>query len=129
MTNSLMKDRLRVIAKHLRRQGTVAENLLRNHLRAKQINGLRFRRQEPVGQYIVDFLCYEVRMVIEVDGGQHAERKEFDKERDDWLASRGFRVLRFWDNEVLTNIEGVLEKIRDEITPSPRPSRQGRGSE
>jgi very-short-patch-repair endonuclease len=87
------------------------------------MNGLRFRRQEPVGQYIVDFLCYEVRMVIEVDGGQHAEQKQIDKERDNWLASQDFRVLRFWDNEVLTNVEGVLEKIRDHVTPSPSPSR------
>jgi adenine-specific DNA-methyltransferase len=68
-------------------------------------------------------------MVIEVDGGQHAERKLFDKERDDWFVSQGFRVLRFWDNEVLTNIDGVLEKITDQIPPSPGPSHQGRGNE
>lgn len=124
-----MTDRLGAIAKHLRRRGTEAEKLLWNHLRAKQLHCLRFRRQEPIGRYIVDFLCYEVRMVIEVDGGQHAERKLFDKERDDWFVSQGFRVLRFWDNDVLTNIEGVLEKIREQITPSPSPSRQGRGRE
>jgi very-short-patch-repair endonuclease len=99
-----------------------------NRLRAKQIDGLRFRRQEPIDRYIVDFLCYEVRMVIEVDGGQHVEQKKVGKERDDWLASQGFKVLRFWDNDVLTNVEGVLEKIKDQVTPSPSPSRQGRGS-
>ena len=114
-----MTDQLRAIAKRLRKRQTDAENLLWNRLRAKQINGLRFRRQEPVGQYIDDFLNYEVRMVIEVDGGQHAEQKKVDKERDDWLASQGFKVLRFWDNDVLTNVEGVLEKIKDQVTPSP----------
>jgi len=87
-----MTARLRAIAKRLRRQGTGAENLLWNHLRAKQINGLRFRRQEPVGQYIVDFLSYEIRMVIEVDGGQHTDQKQVDKERDNWLASKGLIV-------------------------------------
>jgi very-short-patch-repair endonuclease len=121
-------DRLRAIAKHLRKRQTDAEGLLWNRLRAKQIDGLRFRRQEPIDRYIVDFLCYEVRMVIEVDGGQHVEQKKVDKERDDWLASQGFKVLRFWDNDVLTNVEGVLEKIKDQVTPSPSPSRQGRGS-
>jgi very-short-patch-repair endonuclease len=122
-----MKKPLRSIAKHLRKRGTDAEKLLWNRLRAKQMNGLRFRRQEPVGQYIADFLCYEVRMVIEMDGGQHAERKLFDKERDDRIVSQGFRVLRFWDNEVLTNIGGVLERIREQISPSPSPSPGGRG--
>jgi very-short-patch-repair endonuclease len=97
-------------------------------LRAKQINGLRFRRQEPIGQYIVDFLSYEVRMVIEVDGGQHARAKARDNERDEWLTHQGFRVLRFWDNEVLNNIEGVVETIRKATSPSPSPSRQGRGN-
>jgi very-short-patch-repair endonuclease len=97
-------------------------------LRAKQINGLRFRRQEPVGQYIVDFLNYEVRMVIEVDGGQHAGTNARDNKRDAWLTDQGFRVLRFWDNEVLNNIEGVAETIRKAASPSPSPSRPGRGS-
>ncbi len=123
-----MTDQLRAIAKRLRKRQTDAENLLWNRLRAKQMNGLRFRRQEPVGQYIVDFLNYEVRMVIEVDGGQHAGTKARDNKRDAWLTDQGFRVLRFWDNEVLNNIEGVVETIRKAISPSPSPSRQGRGS-
>jgi very-short-patch-repair endonuclease len=124
-----MTHPLRSVAKHLRKQGTDAERLLWNRLRARQIHGLRFRRQEPIGQYIADFLCYEVKMVIEVDGGQHAGQKQYDEKRDHWMASQGFRVLRFWDHEVLTNINGVLEKIMVQILPSPSPSRQGRGNE
>jgi very-short-patch-repair endonuclease len=114
-----MTHPLRSIAKHLRKQGTDAERLLWNRLRARQIQGLRFRRQEPVGQYIVDFLSYEVRTVIEVDGGQHAGAKERDIERDKWLTNQGFNALRFWDNEVLTNIEGGLEVIRKTASCSP----------
>ncbi len=124
-----MTHPLRSVAKHLRKQGTDAERLLWNRLRARQIHGLRFRRQEPIGQYIADFLCYEVKMVIEVDGGQHAGQKQYDEKRDHWMASQGFRVLRFWDHEVLTNINGVLEKIMVQIPPSPSPSHQGRGNE
>ena len=122
-----MTNRTTAIAKNLRRRSTEAEKLLWNHLRAKQMHGLRFRRQEPIGRYIVDFLCYEVRMVIEVDGGQHCAAKARDNERDDWLKNQGFNVLRFWDNAVLTNIEGVLEVIRKITSPSPNPSHQGRG--
>ena len=123
-----MTDRLGAIAKHLRRQGTEGEKLLWNHMRTKQVHGLKFRRQEPIGKYIVDFVCYKRNLVIELDGGQHAEQKQRDNERDNWLASQGFNVLRFWDNEVLTNIEGVLEVIRKITSPSPNPSRQGRGN-
>jgi very-short-patch-repair endonuclease len=68
-------------------------------------------------------------MIIEVDGGQHAEQKQYDEKRDHGMSSQGFRVLRFWDHEVLTNINGVLEKITVQISPSPRPSRQGRGND
>jgi very-short-patch-repair endonuclease len=76
----------------------------------------------------VDFASFEARVVIEVDGGQHAVEKEKDEERDTWLRSHGFKVLRFWNHEVLENTDGVMETIRRELTtPSPNPSRQGRG--
>jgi len=82
-------------------------------LKGKNLEGIKFRRQEPIGDYIVDFVAFENRLVIEVDGGQHAdEEKDKDTRRDAWLRSQGFRVLRFWNNEVLQNLEGVLETIR-----------------
>ena len=82
-------------------------------MKGKNLEGIKFRRQEPIGDYIVDFVAFEKRLVIEVDGGQHAEdEKDSDMRRDAWLRSQGFRVLRFWNNEVLQNLEGVLETIR-----------------
>jgi very-short-patch-repair endonuclease len=101
-----------VIAKVLRRNLTDTEKAIWKHLRAKQMEGYKFRRQEPIGSYIVDFVCHEKRIVIEVDGGQHSIERQRDHERDQWLKEQGYEVLRFWNNEVLTNIEGVLEVIR-----------------
>jgi len=99
------------IAKTLRKRSTDTERFLWRYLRIKQIDGLKFRRQEPIGNYIADFVCFESKMVVEVDGGQHTA-SEKDTERDAWLQSQGFKVLRFWNHDVLTNIEGVLEVIR-----------------
>ena len=106
------------IAKKLRRSLTEAERLLWCYLRNRQL-GVKFRRQEPIGRYIVDFVSYEVGLVIELDGGQHVESRELDLERDRELGRLGFRVLRFWNNEVMTNIEGVLEVIRREVDNPP----------
>jgi len=100
------------IAKKLRKSLTEAERLLWSYLRNRQL-GVKFRRQEPIGRYIVDFVCFEKRLVVEVDGGQHGG--SYDDERDRWLNMQGFRVLRFWNNEVLKNIEGVLEVIGKEL--------------
>ena len=98
---------------------TDAERKLWRVLRDRQIAGAKFRRQVPIGSYIADFLCYEARLVIEVDGGQHAESAS-DKVRDGWLQANGFRVLRFWNNEVLSSLEGVLASISAELsTPCP----------
>ena len=107
-----MSNNITSIAKALRKRLTDTERLLWRHLRAKQLEGLKFRRQEPIGRYIVDFVCHEKRIVIEVDGGQHTIEKNKDAERDKWLNEQGYKVLRFWNNEVLTNIEGVLQTIR-----------------
>jgi very-short-patch-repair endonuclease len=116
------------IAKDLRRRSTEAEKALWRNLRNRQLCGFKFRRQQLLGPYIVDFACLEARLVIEVDGGQHAVDKEKDVERDTWLRGQGFQVLRFWNNEVLGNTDGVLETIRQRLTtPSPNPSHQGRG--
>jgi very-short-patch-repair endonuclease len=117
-------------ARHLRKRLTDAERMLWNRLRAKQIEGVKFRRQEPIDNYVVDFVCFEKRLIIELDGGQHAADKKKDIRRDKYLEENGFRVLRFWNSEVFTNIDGVLEMIRINCarTPSPHPSRRGRGN-
>jgi very-short-patch-repair endonuclease len=80
-------------------------------LRKKQLSSLRFRRQVPIGPFIVDFICFEKRLVIEVDGGQHGENKEYDEKRTIRLEDQGFRVIRFWNNEVMNNINGVATFI------------------
>lgn len=102
--------------------------MLWRQLRLWQIDGYKFRRQQPLGHYIVDFVCLEKRLVVEVDGGQHAEQQmKYDSERDAWLAAQGFSVLRFWNDEVLKNIDGVKEIILNKLqsTPFLNPSPQG----
>ena len=98
-------------ARALRSNPTHVERQLWWRLRYRQIEGYKFRRQRPIGPYIVDFVCLEMKLIIEVDGGQHSDRKVYDEARDRWLTSQGYRVLRFWNNEVLTNIDGVIESI------------------
>ena len=107
-----MRSELTNMARNLRKRSTDAENLLWRHLRSRSLEGLKFRRQQPIGNYIVDFVCFEKRVIIEVDGGQHAVEKEKDSKRDGWLNEQGFKVLRLWNNEVLRNTSGVLEVIR-----------------
>jgi very-short-patch-repair endonuclease len=112
-------------ARSLRKQSTDTEHFLWRHLRDRQVEGFKFRRQQPVGRYIVDFVNLEKKVVIELDGGQHAVDPS-DKMRDEWLRSEGYQVLRFWDNEVFSNLEGVLENIRGALlTPHPGPLPQG----
>ena len=107
------------IAKKLRINSTDTEKYLWKYLRGRQLEEFKFRRQHPIGKYIVDFINLERKIIIEVDGGQHLENKK-DKLRDKWLEEQGYEVLRFWDNEVLTNIEGVMESIRKKLySPSP----------
>ena len=107
------------LSRNLRKRQTDAENLLWRHLRGNQLEGLRFRRQHPLGRYIVDFICLEKRLVLEIDGGQHAVEQDKDIERDNWLRTEGYRVLRFWNNDVLSNLEGVMESIRLNILSNP----------
>ncbi|MDP2242365.1 MAG: endonuclease domain-containing protein [Burkholderiales bacterium] len=108
-------------AKTLRSNQTEAEQWLWYHLRAHRFMGLKFKRQKPMGRYIVDFACLERRLIIELDGGQHAEQMAYDQHRDAWLRSQGFTVLRFWNNDVMQQMEGVLEQIRCTVTLSPTP--------
>jgi very-short-patch-repair endonuclease len=120
-------DEIRRRARQLRKNATDAERLLWQKLRLWQVDGFKFRRQQPVGQYIVDYVCLEKRLVIEVDGGQHAENTNYDTQRDDWLRDQGFVVLRFWNHDVLKNIDGVMEQIIESLksTPFLNPSPQG----
>ena len=100
---------------------TEAEKYLRYLLRSKNL-GFKFRRQQPIGPYIVDFVCLEKKLIIEVGGGQHDENKQLDLARDKWLINKGYAVLRFWNNEIMENRGAVLEKIHKSITlPQPPP--------
>ncbi|MDZ7711869.1 MAG: endonuclease domain-containing protein [Rhodovibrio sp.] len=99
-------------AKGLRQQTTDAEARLWYVLRRKHMLGFKFRRQHPIGRYVADFACPEARLVIEVDGGQHAEQVARDAARTRELEAHGYTVLRFWNNEVLANFDGVQEVIR-----------------
>ena len=105
-------QKLNKLANKLRKRPTNAEMLLWKYLRLRQMAGLKFRRQQPIDNYIVDFVCFENRIIIEIDGGQHAEDGKKDIERDSYLKKHGFKVLRFWNNEVMNNIIEVLETIR-----------------
>jgi very-short-patch-repair endonuclease len=120
---------LRDTARALRKRSTDAEAYLWRHLKNRQMEGFKFRRQQPMGRYVVDFANLEKKLVIEVDGGQHAIDPG-DKRRDKWVRAEGYKVLRFWDNEVLGNLEGVLEMIRNALlTPHSDPLPQGERGE
>jgi very-short-patch-repair endonuclease len=121
-------------ARQLRTNSTNAERKLWRFLRSLKKQGFHFRRQVPFDRFIVDFVCYSARLVIEVDGGQHnmAPGLREDAARDDYLRRNNFRVLRFWNNDVIGNIEGVAQEILDALaigtpTPTPNPSPQGGG--
>jgi len=98
-------------ARQLRKNPTDAERALWNYLRLCQLGGHKFRRQQPIGKYIVDFVCLEKRLVIEVDGGHHSEKFNYDSERDAWLKKQNFKIMRFFDNQVLKETEAVKEVI------------------
>ena len=104
-------------ARQLRQKQTDAERALWGRLRNKQLEGVKFRRQQPIGPYIVDLASFERKLVIEIDGGQHNEKemRERDEGRTRWLKERGYQVLRFWGNEVLVNMQGVLERVREAL--------------
>jgi very-short-patch-repair endonuclease len=114
-------------ARSLRNQSTDAERYLWQHLRRSQINGHRFRRQVPIAGFIADFACLESKLVVELDGGQHQQRIHYDKDRDRELEAQGFRVLRFWNDQVFRETEAVLEQIMRALevsSPHPNPPPQ-----
>jgi very-short-patch-repair endonuclease len=104
---------------------TDAERKLWSRLRNAQLDGYKFRRQAPLGPYVLDFFCEAERLAVEVDGRQHAENED-DVRRTAWLITRGYRVVRFWNNDVLQNIDGVLEKLRLELPAAPHPRMEKR---
>jgi very-short-patch-repair endonuclease len=102
-------------------------------MRRRQLEGFRFRRQVPIGPFIVDFLCPKARLVVELDGGQHADRADYDRRRTRWLESKGYRVLRYWNHDVLLHPDVVLADIHRHLMeratppqPSPSPAAKGR---
>lgn len=112
-------------ARELRRAQTDAEHALWYRLRRRQVSGHRFRRQRRIGRYVADFACLEARLVVEVDGNGHAESVRRDQARDRSLARAGYRVLRFSNREVLTEIDGVLERIAEAIFEYWNPKAEG----
>ena len=106
-----MEQYLKQRSRDLRNNLTDAEKKLWQKLRNKQINDHKFRRQFVLGNYIVDFICLDKRLIIEVDGGQHMDNVNYDLQRDEWLKNQNFKVLRFWNNQVLNEIDSVLEVI------------------
>lgn len=107
------------LQRQLRSNMTDAEKAVWQMLRGRQMSGYRFRRQHPFGDYILDFVCLSAKLVIEIDGGQHAEQVAADNQRDQFLRDAGLQVLRFWNNQVLSEIEAVREAIWQSLQASP----------
>ena len=106
------------LARNLRHNLTDAEERLLTVLRSRQLDGHKFRRQHPIGNYIVDFVCLNAKLIIEIDGGQHNAESNINKDesRRQWLESEGFQLIRFWNNEVLENLEGVVYRILETLS-------------
>jgi very-short-patch-repair endonuclease len=111
----------RDFARQLRKNMTDAERRLWYHLKLRQFDGKRFRKQAPIGVFVVDFVCFESSLIVELDGGQHAAQVEHDEVRTAWLNSRGFRVLRFWNSQVFEELDAVLESIWNALQDTDRP--------
>ena len=125
-------DRLPTLrSRELRNNATDAERALWKHLRSRQLLGIRFNRQVPIGPFICDCVARSAKLIIELDGGQHGDRVDEDTRRTRFLEAQGYRVIRFWNNDVLTNIEGVMVLIEAALAgiPSPSPSRSAGGGQ
>ena len=110
------KDEMKRRARELRKESTIAELNLWYSLRHRRLNGLKFHRQHVMGNYIVDFVCWEKKIIIEIDGGQHSQNAQYDEKRTAYLKTRGFRVLRYWNNDVLNKMGSVLAHILDNLS-------------
>jgi very-short-patch-repair endonuclease len=117
-------------ARSLRQNMTEADRRVWQRLRSRQMHGYRFRRQVPIGRYIADFVCHDARLIVEIDGGQHDPSSSPEAARSGFLQNEGYRILRFWNNEVLANLDGVHATIADAlagITPTPPSPIEGEG--
>ena len=117
-----MEQSLVVRARHLRKSSTDTEQHLWNFLRAKRLNGYKFKRQYIISSYIVDFICIERQLIVELDGSHHMDAIHYDTKRTDYLIDKGYEVLRFWNHDVLQHTDSVLQEIINLLTPSPLPS-------
>ena len=117
----------REFSRKLRKSQTEAEQRLWRLLRSRQLAGHKFRRQRVIGPYIVDFCSLGAQLIVELDGGQHLENRAYDLQRDAFLLRKGFRVMRFWDGEILKNPEGVTQSILSALTPTLSHPADGRG--
>jgi len=116
-------------ARTLRQNMTEAERRVWQILRSHRMTGCQFRRQVPIGRYIADFVCHEARLIVEIDGSQHDRSSPREAERSGFLQDQGYRILRFWNNEVLANLDGLHETIAAELgrlTPTQTPPSRGR---
>ncbi|MEE2567450.1 endonuclease domain-containing protein [Hyphobacterium marinum] len=109
-------------ARQLRRTPTDAETRLWRYLKNRNLEGWKFRRQAPIGPYVADFFCPDAKLIIEADGGQHALEVARDARRTRWLESEGYRVIRFWNNDILSNTDGVLTVILEALSATPHPN-------
>ena len=135
MGGKVMTTKTIARARNLRKRMTDAEIKLWQALRLKQIIGIRFRRQAPLGKYIVDFVSHEQKLIIELDGGQHNDHTQikYDAQRTEWLETQGYRVQRFWNNDILLHLDAVLDIIWDICKPKdppsfPSPTKRGEGT-
>ncbi len=115
MPNLINNSRALPYRRALRNTQTEAETIFWNQIRAKRFFGLKFKRQYSIDRYVVDFFCHSKNIAIEIDGGQHAENIEYDNARTKFLNALGIKVLRFWNNDIINNLDGVLEKLRHEL--------------
>lgn len=113
---------MKTLARKLRRDTTDAERLLWRHLRDRRLVGFKFRRQLAIEPYIVDFACLESKLIVEADGGQHTDQEKEDATRTEHLERLGYRILRFWNHEILNDFESVLDRILDNLNRPPRPN-------
>ena len=110
---------MKTLARKLRRQATDAERILWRHLRARRMAGYKFRRQFVIEPYIVDFVCLDAKLIVEADGGQHLQQVGEDSKRTGFLESLGYTVMRFWNDEILGDIDTVLEQIHRSLMEEP----------
>ena len=115
-------------SRNLRKNMTDVERMLWAKIRGRQLQGFRFRRQHPIGSYIIDFICLELKLIIELDGSQHMGQQQYDMKRSQWLQSNGFKIMRFWNSDILDDLDGVMQAICMHLPPSQPSPLKGEGA-